>query len=394
MNPDSGVAELKDTRAIKDRFYSHFRQEARLFRAPGRVNLIGEHTDYNEGFVLPAAIDLYCWTAIAPRSDTSIRVYSENFSESAEMDLAAPPRKARGHWSDYIFGVVQMLQSKGARLTGANLLISSDVPLGSGLSSSAALETCIATAFLSLARLDWPKKDLARLCQRAENEYVGARVGIMDQFACLCGEELAALMLDCRSLSFRPIPLPPEIKLVASNTMIKHALAAGEYNERRIECEEVVRRLSAKIPGITSLRDVTLQQLSACKNVISDTLYRRARHVITENARVQDFAAAMTRRDLHAVGPLLKASHASLRDDYEVSCRELDLMVSLNLAQPGVIGARMTGGGFGGCTISLVEARHTAPFVEAVRSAYEADTGLKPEIYVLSATSGARECIA
>ncbi|HZS70192.1 MAG TPA: galactokinase [Candidatus Acidoferrum sp.] len=393
MNPDAGVAELKDSRAIKDRFYSHFQQEARLFRAPGRVNLIGEHTDYNEGFVLPAAIDLYCWTAIAPRRDTSIRVYSENFSESAEMDLAAPPRKARGHWSDYIFGVVQMLQSKGARLTGANLLICSDVPLGSGLSSSAALETCIATAFLSLARLDWPKKDLARLCQRAENEYVGARVGIMDQFACLSGEELAALMLDCRSLSFRTIPLPPEVKLVASNTMIKHALAAGEYNERRIECEEIVRRLSVRIPGIASLRDVALPQLNANRAALTDTLYRRARHVITENARVQDFAAAMTRRDLQAVGPLLKASHASLRDDYEVSCRELDLMVSLNLAQPGVIGARMTGGGFGGCTISLVEARATSAFVEAVRAGYQSDTGVKPEIYVLSATSGARECI-
>ena len=393
MNPDSGVAELKETRAIKDRFHSHFQQESRLFRAPGRVNLIGEHTDYNEGFVLPAAIDLYCWTAIAPRRDTTILVHSENFKESAEMDLASPPRKARGHWSDYVFGVVQMLQSKGAHLTGANLLISSDVPLGSGLSSSAALETCVATAFLGLAARSWDKKDLARLCQRAENEFVGARVGIMDQFACLCGEELAALVLDCRSLSFRSIPLPPEIKLVASNTMVKHALAAGEYNERRLECEEVVRRLAAKIPGVTSLRDVSFPQLNANKNLLSDALYRRARHVITENARVQDFAAAMTRKDLDAVGPLLKASHASLRDDYEVSCRELDVMVSLNLAQPGVLGARMTGGGFGGCTISLVEARHTALFVEAVRAGYEADTGTKPDIYVLSATSGARESI-
>jgi galactokinase len=393
LNPDSGVAELKETRAVKDRFYSHFQQQARLFRAPGRVNLIGEHTDYNEGFVLPAAIDLYCWTAIAPRPDSTIVVYSDNFGESAEMDLASPPRKARGHWSDYVFGVVQMLQSKGARLSGANLLIASDVPLGSGLSSSAALEACVATALLGLGQREWNKKEVARLCQRAENEFVGARTGIMDQFACLCGEDMSALLLDCRSLSFRAIPLPPEIKLVASNTMVKHTHSAGEYNERRLECEEVVRRLAPKIPGMTSLRDVTLPQLNANKSILSDVLYRRARHVITENARVQDFAAAMTRRDLEAVGPLLKASHASLRDDFEVSCRELDVMVSLNLAQPGVIGARMTGGGFGGCTISLVEAHHSAGFVEAVRAGYEADTGTKPDIYVLSATSGARESI-
>lgn len=366
---------------------------ARVFRAPGRVNLIGEHTDYNDGFVLPAAIDLFTWVAVAPLQERKLSIISENFSERIEFDLddAHPP--AAGHWSDYVRGVAVLLEQAGHRLHGARLVIRSDVPIGSGLSSSAALEVAAAYALLGNSGVNVNRLDVARLCQRAENEFVGARCGIMDQFVACWGEAGKALLLDCRSLEFRRVPLSDEARLVICNTMVRHELARGAYNERRAECEAGVRHLARLRPGVRALRDVALDELEHAGRDLPDVIFRRCRHVISENARVIEAGEALERGDLVYFGQLMNESHRSLRDDYEVSCDELDLMVRLARQVPGVHGARMTGGGFGGCTISLVRPEHVEEFKRVVAEGYQKARGLSPEIYVCSAAQGAEEII-
>jgi galactokinase len=327
---------------------------AQVFRAPGRVNLIGEHTDYNDGFVMPAAIDFYTWIAVAPRDDRKLVVNSTNFPDSIEVDLQAGKPSPRNHWTDYVVGVAVMLERAGHRLRGANLLAHGEVPIGAGLSSSAAIEVASALALLSVSGLGMKRADLAELCKRAENEFVGARCGIMDQFISCCGRAEHALLLDCRSLDYRLLPLPHEVSLVICNTMVKHELASGEYNARRAECEEGVRRLSCFLPHVRALRDVSLSDLERYAASLPATIYKRCRHVVTENERVTDAARSLERGDLPAFGKLTHDSHRSLRDDYQVSCSQLDLLVDLAGESPGVLGARMTGGGFGGCTINLV----------------------------------------
>lgn len=371
--------------AVAGEFGRRFGGRPRVFRAPGRVNLIGEHTDYNEGFVMPAAIDLAAWAAVAPQEGREVRVVSLDLDEEFAFSLDDEAGR-RGQWTDYVEGVARALEAGGFRLRGARLLVSSDVPIGSGLSSSAALEVSSARALLAAAEAEADPLTVARLCQRAENEFVGVRSGIMDQYASCFGREGSALLLDCRSLESEALPLPDGVTIVVCNTMVKHSLAGGEYNLRRADCEEAARLL-----GVRALRDVTAEEFARRADELPERLRRRARHVITENARVGEAAAALTSSDLAAFGRAMNESHSSLRDDYEVSCKELDLMADLGRARPGVYGARMMGGGFGGCTINLVEESAVEGFLREVPEAYERGTGLKPAVYLCRASEGAGE---
>ena len=383
---------LSTARAVTERFRAVYRTNPRgIFRAPGRVNLIGEHTDYNDGFVMPAAIDFYSYAAIGERTDRTLSVYSEQFHRSVEFSidqLAGPPGK---HWSDYVRGVAAVLRDEGYFLKGANLVIDGQVPIGSGLSSSAAIEVTTALALRFLGGVTIPLLEVARLCQRAENTYTGARCGIMDQFVSCFGKQEHALMLDCRSLEATYLQLPPNVRLVICNTTVRHELATGEYNERRASCERVVETIRRFIPSVRALRDLTLEELERYSGKISDVDFRRCRHVITENARVIDAQSALQGADLIRLGELMYRSHESLDRDYEVTCRELNIMVDLARSLEGVYGARMTGGGFGGCTINLVESKMTLQFQTTIGREYEKLTGLSPQIFVCAAAAGASE---
>ena len=379
---------MDQVRELLAKFNSRFHSTAKVYRAPGRVNLIGEHTDYNEGFVLPAAIGFSCWVAIAPRDDRKLALYSGNFDEFVEANLDNLKVRATGKWADYPLGVAWALEQAGYRLCGANLYIVGEAPLGAGLSSSAALEVSVGFGLMDMAQHFIALKELALLCQRAENELVGARCGIMDQFVSCHGRAGSAMLLDCRSLDFQLLPLPPKGHLVICNTMVKHELGSSEYNIRRNECEEGVRQLTKALPGIRSLRDVSLADLEDHRGLLSDLIYRRCRHVVTENARTRWAAAALESGEIAALRSLMADSHRSLRDDYEVSCHELDIMVQLAMQQPGVLGARMTGGGFGGCTINLVNATESDQFCQRVAEGYQVATGRLPDIYVCEASQG------
>jgi galactokinase len=369
-------------------FTELFDATPRLFRAPGRVNLIGEHTDYNEGFVLPAAIELSTLAAIAPRRDRGVRVHSLARAETSEFDLDDPAPTPRRTWSDYVQGVAIALEKAGHRLTGADVMLHGDLPMGAGLSASAALEVSVGYGLCSVSDVRIDRTQLALICQSAENEFVGMRCGIMDQFISCLGVADCALLLDCRSLDVRPVRVDPDLRLVIANTMVHHALADSEYNLRRQECERAVELLSEMIEGVISLRDVTPEQLAQHGAKLPEQVFRRARHVVGENARVLQAAAALETGDFAKCGRLMNESHASLRDDFQVSCAELDLMVELATGVDGAFGARMTGGGFGGCAISLVKARCVERFKEIVGQAYSAATGLTPSIYSSAPRAG------
>ena len=366
----------------------------RVFRAPGRVNLIGEHTDYNDGFVMPAAINFSTWVTLTPLTDNRLEIFTENFNEHVSVDLENDNPEPRGHWSDYVIGVAVMLRKAGYSLRGARLKIRGEVPIGSGLSSSAALEVATACALIANSNLSIDRVEIANICRQAENDFVGARVGIMDQFVSLHGKAGKALMLDCRSLEYKLVPMTTEARLVVCNTMVKHELATTEYNQRRAQCEAGVKNLARTLPHVSTLRDVTAERLEAQAKDLPDVIYRRCRHVVTENARVLEAAEALTRNDLPAFGRLMKESHWSLRDDYDVSCRELDLMVELASKVEGVYGARMTGGGFGGCTVNLVAHEHLDDFKQTVAQGYERETELTPEIFVCDPVDGASEVLS
>lgn len=341
---------------------------------------------------MPAAINVSAYATITPREDRELHITSAHFEDNVEVNLDDDAGlKARAHWSDYAVGVAVMLERAGYRLRGARLEIRSDVPIGSGLSSSAAVEVSTASALLANSDLTIDRKELALLCQKAENEFVGARVGIMDQFVALFGEERRALMLDCRSLEYKLLPIPETVRLVVCNTMVKHDHASNAYNERRAQCEAGVEHLSKSLPHVAALRDVTLEDLERFGRDLPEVVYRRCHHVVTENARVLAAAEALERHDLPRFGKLMAESHASLRDDYEVSSEELDQMVELAAKVEGVYGARMTGGGFGGCTVNLVDADHVENFQRTVGERYEQITRLKPEIYICEASRGAEQ---
>jgi galactokinase len=362
----------------------------RVFRAPGRVNLIGEHTDYNLGFVLPVALDLATYIATAPSGDGKLRIYSEFRKEMREWNAAEiGALKPARHWTDYPIGVAQELLGAGFAIEPANLLIRSTVPEGSGLSSSAALEVSAALAFLAGRAMD--PLDLARLCQRAERNFVGMPCGIMDQYISVFGREHSAVEIDCRSLGHRFVELPADITFVAVNTMVKHALAGSAYRERVAECAAAVAGIKEKFPGVESLRDVSPEQFEAAAPSLPVVVARRARHVVTEDARVGRFVEASARGDLALMGKLLVASHRSLQHDYEVSCAELDFLVDTSLAIDDVLGSRMTGGGFGGCTVTMLRPDAVVRFGEEMARAYQRQFQATPQIYACRPSAGAGE---
>jgi galactokinase len=378
---------------LQDQFKEMYGQNARVYCAPGRVNLIGEHTDYNDCFVMPVAMDLYTWVAAAQREDSRVHVHSRNLSQRAEMDLRDTHRNVQGHWSAYILGVAASLRQAGQELRGANLLVEGNVPMGAGLSSSASVEVAAGYALLATSGLSLNPVELAKICQRAENEFAGARCGIMDQMIACCGRANYALLLDCRSLEFQLLPLFSDAQFVVCNSMVKHDHAAGEYNARRDDCETATRILSGDMPGLRALRDVTLMDLERFSQLLPEGVYRRARHVVSENARVIAARSALERGDPDLFGRLMRESHRSLRDDYEVSSAEVDTLVELACEQDGVYGSRITGGGFGGCTISLVQRSKVGEFGRVLAQRYQQATGKKPDIYSFQASDGARELL-
>lgn len=391
---------MTDVESLREKFRCLFgvapaaAAESRLFQAPGRVNLIGEHVDYNDGWVLPLAIDRACYVLAQPRSDRQLRIYSEQIPQTVEARLDDPPSSSH-HWSEYVRGVAWALREAGHETSGADILVSSQVPLGSGLSSSAALEVSVALALLAIAGQEMPRKELALACQRAENEFVGMRCGIMDQLAACFGRTGHALLIDCRTLDVEPVPLDEsQVRVVVANTMVKHALASSEYNRRRADCEEAVERIRAVKPAVRALRDVSTKELEVFAEAgWPERVLRRARHVTSEIARVHRGVAALREGNYIRFGRLMAESHASLDADYEVSCAELNTMVALARDLPGCYGARMTGGGFGGCTVNLVRAADAENFAAALAEQYDAATGCHPQVYVCRASEGAGELL-
>ena len=381
---------MHDVAVMRSMHLSRFKAEPAIFVAPGRVNLIGEHTDYAEGFVMPAAIDFATLAGISPRTDGKIVLYSENYGEERAFEAGALP-KASKHWTDYPLGVVAILAGEGNKIPGFSLSLWGDVPLGSGLSSSAALEVATALAVTSLMGVSYPGPVLARLCQRAENEYVGANCGIMDQFISANGEENHALLLDCRDLSFKLAPIPPDVALVIANTMVKHSVAGGDYATRRAESEAACAIINGHRGGVPFLRDATLEDLEKWGHEMEPKSLMRARHVISENLRTVAACDALLKGDMAEVGRLMTEAHISYSKDFEGSCVEADTMVTLAQDLPGLIGARLTGGGFGGCTINLVEREHAHGFAEALGARYATETGIVPQIHICHASGGAHK---
>ncbi len=358
----------------------------RTFRAPGRVNLIGEHTDYNGGFVFPAALDLFCDVRAEPALDGRLAARSCNLGEERSWSVEElPAAQSRGDWGDYVAGVAIELMRLGVKPPPAQLEINSSVPIGSGLSSSAALEVSVGAALAALAGAQVSLKELALACQRAENDFVGMKCGIMDQFVSAFGEAGHAILIDCRSLEHQVVPVPAGLQLLVVNSMVHHELASSEYNTRRRECEQAVEILGKP------LRDISVGEWPATAPKLPETLRRRVRHVVHENARVLGFVEACRRKDPQQMGRLMAESHLSMRDDYQISCEEIDYLVETASRQEGVAGARMTGGGFGGCTVNLVRSDAVASFREAVVAAYQERFGITPEVYACQTADGARE---
>ncbi|MFM9852901.1 MAG: galactokinase [Sphingomonadaceae bacterium] len=368
-------------------FLSHFSEEPHfLVRAPGRVNLIGEHTDYNDGFVLPCAIDRDTVVAIAPESGNCLSVIAADFgNETEHFALDAPFARSTQGWSDYIRGIACALHEGGARLVGARLAIAGDVPLGSGLSSSASLEIAVARALTELAGSVPSPTTLAQIAQRAENEFVGCACGIMDQLIATRGQAGHALLIDCRSLACTPVAMPADLRLVIAHSGVRHAHADGEYNDRRAQCDA-----AAKHYGVAALRDLSAADLEARRGDLNDVIYRRARHVVTENERTQAAALALQANDLGSLGLLMNQSHMSMRDDFEITVPAIDRLAKIMTdSLSGEGGARMTGGGFGGCVIALTSAHRVDAVTAAINSDYRSPDGAMADIFVARASEGA-----
>lgn len=380
-----------DQAELSAEFEARFGCEPRLFSAPGRVNLIGEHTDYNDGLVLPMAIDRRTYVCAAPRRDNRIRAVSAAFLGTVEFSVDAH-LPVVDDWGSLVRGAVAHFCREGRRITGADLLIASEVPVGAGLSSSAAFGIGVGYALLSVAGEMIDLVDLAETIQRAEQEYRRARCGIMDQYISCFGVPGHALLIDCRSLEYRTVPLALDrTRIVVCDTMVRHNLALGEYNARRAECEFGVELLASQRSEIASLRDATMSDLDAARELLPEHVYRRCRHVIAENQRTEMAARALEAGNLELFGQLMYESHASLKDDYEVSCRELDLLVEAARECNGVYGARMTGGGFGGSVVAMVEIKKVEAVADHLRRRYTVECGVEPEIRVCAAGGGVRE---
>lgn len=371
------------------RHEQRFGRVGRMFAAPARVNLIGEHTDYTGGLVMPMAIDFRTLATVSAREDGRAVFYSANYEEEVSLEIASMGRTPREHWSDYPAGVVWSLREEGIAVGGFSMSLAGDVPVGAGLSSSASVEVATAMALLGLAGVTLPLEKVATLCRRAENEYVGAKSGIMDQFIVAGGVAGRAMMLDCRTLGFELLPLPEEVRVVICNSMVQHSVATGDYGDRSDEVEAGQEVLRRERPGIQLLRDATLRDLEACRDKMSAASFARCRHIITENGRVLDAREALLRGDVKRFGKLMVEAHASMRDDFAASCEEVDALVEIAVGQPGCFGARITGGGFGGCTVNVVRVEHVEGFVEAVRREYAAKTGIDAQCFVSVPTDGA-----
>jgi galactokinase len=373
----------------REQVLEHFRRvysepPSALVRAPGRVNLIGEHTDYNDGFVLPMAIDRATWIALRPRADRAVHIHALDYDAQGQFALD-DLRKDKADWPEYIKGVAWALTEAGYTLHGWDGVIAGDVPIGAGLSSSAALELATARAFCAVSDFAWDVPQMAKLCQKAENQWVGVNSGIMDQMISAAGKADNALLIDCRTLEIALTPLPPGTVAVVMDTGTRRGLVGSAYNERRSQCES-----AAQFYGVVALRDLSLDAFEARAAELDDLIHRRARHVISENERTLAACDAMRAGDAIRVGALMNASHDSLRDDFEVSSDALNVMVDIARNQAGCFGARMTGAGFGGCAVALVAASDAPVFVEQVEVAYRQQTAYHPSLYICHATDGAQ----
>jgi galactokinase len=351
-------------------FRNRYQQEPLIVRSPGRVNIIGEHTDYNDGFVLPAAIDKHILVAVAKREDATISLFSKEFNEAFEIELK-DLKPADTQWANYILGVVAQFLKHNHTVSGFNLMIDGDVPIGAGMSSSAAIECATAFALNELFQLNIDKLDMVKMAQKAEHEYAGVKVGIMDMFASMFGKADSVIRLDCRSLEYKYEPFKLEgIKIVLLNTNVKHSLSSSEYNVRRQQCEEGVALVKKKYPNVINLRDVTLAMLDETVAPVNPLIYKRCKYVVEENQRLLDACEALERGDIATLGQKMYGSHKGLSVEYEVSCKELDFLVDQVRNNPNVLGARMMGGGFGGCTINLVKEEAIDELVKELSVAY------------------------
>jgi galactokinase len=385
------VIEPLTPASLRSGFKAHFGGPARLFRSPARINIIGEHTDYNDGLVMPTNTDLHTWLAIAPRDDRIVRMYASRFSELAEVSLDDLHTSPNGGWQEYPKGVLQVLQRKGFELGGADILIAGDIPLGSGLSSSASLETAVGYAMLACADHHIDRRQLAISCREAENDFVGVSCGIMDQYVVAICENDHAMLLDCRSLDYELVPLSNAARLVIIDSGVAHRHREGGYNTRQDECRQATAVLANGEPGILALRDVSRTQLEAARDKLGGRLYRRARHVVTEIDRVRAARQALLEGDLASLGDAMTASHASLKDDFEVSCDAVDLLVDIALGCDGVLGSRMVGGGFGGCTVSLVDDGRVEAATAEICREYQRRCGVDPWHHILQPSDAVHE---
>jgi len=381
---------------IKEVFQETFASApAHIVRAPGRVNLLGEHVDYNEGFVLPAAIDRATFIAFSPSGTDLSTLVAVDMMQKASFSLRTIPSKTQTagtplpEWAQYPAGVLWALNGNELETGGMNAVFASNVPRGSGLSSSASVEMAFLLAWQTINRWTLPSMQRALLGQKAENQYVGVNCGIMDQFASACGVENNLLLLDCRSLEWKTIPLPQDVSIVIADTTVRRKLTSGEYNKRRFACEEAVRLLKQDLPDIRSLRDVSVEEFNRFADKLPEEVYKRARHVVEEIERSEQAELLLEAGNVRQFGELMNQCHVSLRDLYEVSCPELDVMVSVAQSLDGCYGARLTGAGFGGCTVNLVANESTEAFAQALAAGYEAQTQLRPEIYITRASNGA-----
>jgi galactokinase len=386
---EARVARLRDFHAAKSGDVN-----ARLFQAPGRVNLLGEHTDYSGGFCMPAALSFNTLVAASPRSDFKLRLNSLDYADTIEVDLheleAWRTGRGQGHWSAYPAGVAWSLLDRKMPLHGAELTLQGNVPSGAGLSSSASVEVAIATALLALAAVTIPRAEVALLCQRAENVYVGAPCGIMDQYISANGVADNALAIDTRALTHELAPIPHGFRLVVCNSMVKHSVAAGgEYAQVRREVEEAAAAVEQIKPSAKQLRDATLADLEAARTGMSEHAFLRGRHVITDSQRVIDGVAALRAGDTRRFGELMNEAHVSFRDDFQASCEECDVLVEIAQALPGCLGSRLTGGGYGGCTVSLVDGEAAETFAEALQSGYQERTGMLGDVFICEIADGA-----
>jgi len=374
---------------LKEKFISLYGHEPQLFRSPGRVNLIGEHTDYNEGFVLPAAIDKEVVFAIQKNNTSISRFYALDLEESYELDLNTLEKAPQGSWANYLIGVTAQFLDKNQKVEGYDCVFCSSVPLGAGLSSSAALECCLAFGLNKLFELENEPFELVKMAQKAEHEFAGVKCGVMDQFASVFGKEGHLVRLDCKTEEYQYVPFElPNYRIVLINTMVKHSLASSEYNTRREECERGVSILKKYYPDINSLRDVTNEMLEKHQAEFSDNVYKRCTYVVNENTRVIEGCKDLNNNDVFAFGEKMYATHHGLSENYKVSCTELDFLVEHSKPFTTVVGSRMMGGGFGGCTINLVKEEGVDDFVKSASEAYQKQFNVVPEVYIAQIANG------